>query len=356
MTRILVIDDHELVGKLLEESLKAEGFEVAVALDANSGYATAIEFLPDLILLDVQLPDIAGFDLCRVIKNRLELRDVPIIMVTGTARSTEDKVKGFQMGVDDYVLKPFEMPELVERIKAVLRRCQARRSTGKNSIASKAVQSASSDSREGFQTATSITYASKTIPATAVAPSPRSVAMNLLLAPQRFPSNALLPRVSILFLLVLLGLVFSGLAANAGTTAKPALVGLGILAVWGALAAVLVIACSLLGIPLGWREGARLLSLAGTPILLKMGGALAMSLYTTLSPFYFSASPILFWSAGSPVLARLDFFELWSAGLLWVLLKGRPNSSPKKAAIVVAVVWLAALGISLGVVRFGGGS
>src|SRR5713101_2378145 len=98
---------------MLMESLTEHGYEVTIALDGNQGYSEALKHIPDLIILDVQLPDVTGFDLCRVIKNRAELRNVPIIMVTGSASSTEDKVKGFQMGVDDYMLKPFEMPELL---------------------------------------------------------------------------------------------------------------------------------------------------------------------------------------------------------------------------------------------------
>ena len=122
MSKILVIDDSELVSKLLREGLTEAGFEVALAADANQGYAAAIEFQPDLMLLDVQLPDVIGSDLIAIIKNREDLKHIPIIMITGTHSQTEQKVKAFQAGADDYVLKPFEMPELVERIKAVLRR------------------------------------------------------------------------------------------------------------------------------------------------------------------------------------------------------------------------------------------
>src|SRR6266850_4612796 len=113
MSRILVIDDNELIAKMLDETLTEDGYEVRTALDANTGYSTAIEFMPDLILMDVLLPDVTGFDLCKLIKNRSELRTVPIIMITGTARSTEEKVKGFQLGIDDYMLKPFDIPELL---------------------------------------------------------------------------------------------------------------------------------------------------------------------------------------------------------------------------------------------------
>src|SRR6266700_4518288 len=131
MARILIIDDNELLSRMLLETLSENGYEVRTSLDANSGYSAAIEFMPDLILMDIQLPDVTGFDLCRLIKNKSELQSVPIIMITGTARSTEEKVKGFQMGVDDYLLKPFDMPELLERVRAVLRRSEGRETSQK---------------------------------------------------------------------------------------------------------------------------------------------------------------------------------------------------------------------------------
>src|ERR1041384_3266982 len=104
MTKILVIDDNQLVSKMLREQLTHEGYEVALAADANQGYAAAVESPPDLILLDVQLPDVVGFDLIPIIKNREDLKHIPIIMITGTAHQTEQKVRGFRLGVDDYVL------------------------------------------------------------------------------------------------------------------------------------------------------------------------------------------------------------------------------------------------------------
>src|SRR5258708_15345572 len=127
MSRILVIDDNDLISRMLREGLSEHGYDVRTALDANQGYTEALQNASDLIILDIQLPDVTGFDLCRMIKNKPELRSIPIIMVTGTASSTEDKVKGFQLGIDDYMLKPFEMPELLERVRAVLRRSEGRR-------------------------------------------------------------------------------------------------------------------------------------------------------------------------------------------------------------------------------------
>jgi len=76
MARILVIDDNELIGRMLFETLTEDGYEVRTAIDANRGYSEAMEFAPNLILMDVQLPDVTGFYLCRLIKNRSELRSV----------------------------------------------------------------------------------------------------------------------------------------------------------------------------------------------------------------------------------------------------------------------------------------
>src|SRR6185369_6159086 len=127
MSRILVIDDNDLIASMLRDALTEHGYEVFNAMDANQGYSMALKHHPDLIVLDVQLPDVTGFDLCRIIKGNAALRDIPIIMATGTARSTDEKVKGFQMGVDDYLLKPFEIPEFLERVRAVLRRSESKR-------------------------------------------------------------------------------------------------------------------------------------------------------------------------------------------------------------------------------------
>src|SRR5688500_4487101 len=120
MAKILVIDDSELVSQLLVDYLSEHGFSVLTAHDANSGYLITRETPPDLILLDVQLPDVTGFEVLRVLRKREETKMIPIIMITGTAHSTAEKVRGFQAGADDYVLKPFELPELLERIKRLL--------------------------------------------------------------------------------------------------------------------------------------------------------------------------------------------------------------------------------------------
>lgn len=105
----------------LIDNIKFEGYEVLSASDGHSGLKLALENSPDLVLLDIMLPGLSGYDICRKVKEQKP--DLPIIMVT--ARGNEvDKVAGLDFGADDYVTKPFSIPELMARIRAVLRRYQ----------------------------------------------------------------------------------------------------------------------------------------------------------------------------------------------------------------------------------------
>ena len=117
--RILLVDDDPIVRQLAEDALVEEGFDVTVAGDA----ATALEAIAtpnphDLVVLDVMLPDGSGFDVCRTIRRE---HGMPIIMLTARA-DTVDVVTGLEVGADDYVTKPYEVPELVARVRAALRR------------------------------------------------------------------------------------------------------------------------------------------------------------------------------------------------------------------------------------------
>jgi len=116
--KVLVIDDEPRLVRLLKANLESSGYRVASALNAHDGIEAVGEESPDLVLLDVALPDGDGFSVCRRIR---EFSDVPIIMLT--ARSREgDKLEGFHSGADDYVTKPFSSPELMARVKAVMKR------------------------------------------------------------------------------------------------------------------------------------------------------------------------------------------------------------------------------------------
>ena len=118
---ILVIEDDVSILRGLRDNLKFEEYEVLTATDGQEGIILALEKSPDLILLDIMLPGISGYDICRKVKEQKP--DLPIIMLT--ARSKEvDKIAGLDLGADDYVTKPFSTPELLARIRAALRRAQ----------------------------------------------------------------------------------------------------------------------------------------------------------------------------------------------------------------------------------------
>ena len=120
MARILVVEDEQDLASLLEYNLKIDGHEVDVARTGAAGIARHKTFKPELVLLDLMLPDIAGTEVARLIRET-EGRRTPIIMVTARGEET-DRVKGLELGADDYVVKPFSVKELLLRIKAVLRR------------------------------------------------------------------------------------------------------------------------------------------------------------------------------------------------------------------------------------------
>lgn len=120
-SKILVIDDDVTLSSVVKELLSDRGFEVAVANSGDEGIAMAKDFKPDLILLDVMLPDFDGYTLCRVFRQGKNTAQIPVIMLTAKDK-TEEKIAGLRTGADDYVSKPFNGDELAERIKTVLRR------------------------------------------------------------------------------------------------------------------------------------------------------------------------------------------------------------------------------------------
>ena len=116
--KVLVVEDDINIAELLRLYLQKDGFEVSHAADGGKAVEMAREIQPDLVLLDIMLPVMDGWQVCRELRKTMKM---PIIMLTAKGE-TEDKVSGLEMGADDYIVKPFEVKELLARVHAVLRR------------------------------------------------------------------------------------------------------------------------------------------------------------------------------------------------------------------------------------------
>lgn len=122
MYKMLVIDDDHIMSSILSRIFTAEKYEVKNANTAEDGYKTCLKELPDIIILDVNLPDGTGLDLCRRMKENPRIKHIPVILLTGDATSIDNKVQGLENGAEDYVLKPFITDELVARVSGILKR------------------------------------------------------------------------------------------------------------------------------------------------------------------------------------------------------------------------------------------
>ena len=120
--KILIVEDEKPLVKLLKYKLEKEGYRVAAAYDGESGLAAVPKEKPDLILLDVMLPKIDGFDFCKTLRRQYQ---TPVLMLTAK-KGEFDRILGLELGADDYVTKPFSVREIIARVKAVLRRTSER--------------------------------------------------------------------------------------------------------------------------------------------------------------------------------------------------------------------------------------
>ena len=121
MPHILIVDDEGDLANLVEFNLEQAGLEAEIALTGEAALAMVRERVPDLVLLDLMLPDISGKEVCRRFRSDPRMKRVPIVMLTAKGEEA-DRVEGFEVGADDYVTKPFSPRELVLRVKAILRR------------------------------------------------------------------------------------------------------------------------------------------------------------------------------------------------------------------------------------------
>ena len=328
MSRILIIDDSQLVRDMIRDLVASHGYEVVIADTAEQGWRVLKQTRPDLVVLDLLLPDLHGVDFCKMMRRQPQTREIPIIMITSY---DTNKVRGFQAGADDYVMKPIDPDEFIERIRAVLRRSQAARSAPPSAAPAAAIAAGPAVEKAGT-----------------TGLSGRAALAQVLFEPHLLPSGAVLPNLTGGFLLALLALLGLGLLGASSAQAKPLLVASATLAIWGVALAALVVSASLAGLGLQWGESSGMLSLAGAPLILKFSAACVVAHITTLSPFHFTASPLLFMQEGAPWLARLDLFELWSAGLLWLLVLKHRGGTKTAATVASGAVWLFVQGLAAG--------
>ena len=121
MAKILVIDDDVAINELIKINLELQGYQVLQAYNGIEGFALAKQEAPSLIVLDVMMPEVDGFTVAQRIRQAEEISDTPIIMLTALSE-LNNKVNGFNIGVDDYLTKPFEIDELIVRVRALLKR------------------------------------------------------------------------------------------------------------------------------------------------------------------------------------------------------------------------------------------
>ena len=121
MSLVMVIEDEEAIAMMLSYNLEKEGYKVEVVSNGMHAVKEVERLKPSVILLDWMLPEISGVEICRIIRSKPEIKNIPIIMLTAKSQE-EDIIKGLSSGADDYVTKPFSIPEVMARVKTNMRR------------------------------------------------------------------------------------------------------------------------------------------------------------------------------------------------------------------------------------------
>lgn len=121
MNLVMVIEDEEALAMLLSYNLEKEGYKVATVSNGMNAISEIERLMPSVIILDWMLPEISGVEICKIIRSKPDIKNIPVIMLTAKSQE-EDKIKGLTSGADDYVTKPFSIPELMARVKTNMRR------------------------------------------------------------------------------------------------------------------------------------------------------------------------------------------------------------------------------------------
>ncbi len=345
---VLVVDDSHVISSLLDDFLTEKGFRVSLAGTAEEAFAGIKSRLPDIIVLDLVLPDVHGLQFCRVLKSDSKTRHIPVIMVTAKGNDVKDKVEGLKAGADDYITKPFELAEFYERVNAVLRRVELERE--RHSQAEAVVVDETPPAEE----------------------KPPQFEWPLLKKWQKFVSVLLEPAwffswmvqgsspkqgFGFSSLVVLLICAASGLGrllkagSHLGTELLSVTVrGALFVAAWLIVSGVFNLIFPLAGKKTQFKPIPSVLGVSLSPILLSR----ALELIYILAggrPGEFSSDLTLIFSSFSSrsvigfLLGRVDIFELWSlilAGMGLSRLIGMPR---KKSFMIVSGIWLAVVGL-----------
>lgn len=343
---ILTIDDSESARGVIDLTLSDKGYAVGNAATGEDGLQSIKKKIPDLIILDVDLPDVTGTQLCQMLKNDPDLRYIPILMCT-CHRTPEVGLKG---GADDYISKPFKSAELVERVNALLRRVDLAEHRVREKIASEhaslpaAQDAAGAASDQTFTTTIEPTHILRTFQTGEAA----GLVWNSLIHPLETSADvttpsALLPLALFCILQALANLVDPNVSSRILATLQGLV---GPVLVWA-----FVVGLSLAALPAEQRAGgllkaASLCAAASSPLVLGSLLGLLYGLITDGTPSEFSGSPLLLIARIAPNsiagfwMRRLDLFELWSGCLLTQGFLRLFRATPPRAVSVGAGCWI----------------
>jgi CheY-like chemotaxis protein len=338
---ILVIDDSEAAQIAFEQVLSHAGFVVTSALTANEGLKSIRKKTPDLIILDVQLPDLLGTQLCEMLKNDPATRYIPILMCTGHRAVAH----GLNQGADDYLLKPCGGEEMVARVNALLRRVEMAEERAREKENLKHRQERAAKQQEAAAPR-------REKPAAAAVPPSGKIRQGLSFAwaslaypikpPSKHDKIPLASALTPLWLLCLFQTALRLVGPHAESGVSAALSG----CAWsiGLWAATALLSISLLP-GISWRDSgakiARICAAAAAPLALRGLLALQYALLCDGVPAEFSASPLLLHVGPSTVawLANFDLFALWSALIVAVGARRVGKLSIARAVVVGAGAW-----------------
>ncbi len=122
MYKILIVDDDHIMSKVMSRMFASEKYDVKLSHTAKDAMETCVKELPDLVILDINLPDGNGLDMCKEMKDSPRLKHIPVIMLTGDATTVDNKIQGLEYGAEDYILKPFIATEMLARVAGILKR------------------------------------------------------------------------------------------------------------------------------------------------------------------------------------------------------------------------------------------